>query len=307
MTEYVLQARQINKIYNKQAVLRQVDLTIPKGSIYGFIGQNGAGKTTFMRIVAGLAQASSGEIELFGRRQGAGLVEARRRMGAAIEAQALFPHMTAVENLEVFRLQKGIRDKGRVRKVLQLVDLSDTGKKPSFQFSLGMKQRLGLAIALLGEPELLILDEPSNGLDPVAMIELRELLLRLNREHGVTILISSHILSELNLLATDYGIIHQGCMVEQLQASELQARCMRYLSIRTDDAASAARVLQEHWSGTRVEQTRDGTLRLHGSPVKPAMVARLLLEAGLELEELTPKGEELEEYYKRRIGEAEHG
>lgn len=307
MNEYVLQACQLSKHYKHHRALENVNLSIRKGSIYGFIGQNGAGKSTLMRIVAGLAQPTSGSISLFGHQNGPKLVQARRRMGTIIETPALFPHLTAKDNLEIFRLQKGIRDKGRVKRVLSLVGLEDTAGKLAGEFSLGMKQRLGLAIALLGEPELLILDEPTNGLDPVGVVELRELLLGLNRESGISILVSSHILSELYLLATDYGIIHRGRMLEELSAHELEAKCKQYLHIKVDSPDRAISVIKETWQEAKYETAADGSIRLYHPAERPGLISAKLFAAGLEIQQFTPKGDELEQYYTKLIGGTANG
>ncbi|MHA7966691.1 ATP-binding cassette domain-containing protein [Paenibacillus sp. CAU 1782] len=307
MSALALQAFQLSKSYKRQKVLNEVNLGIRKGSIYGFIGQNGAGKSTFMRIAAGLVEPSSGGLELFGCGGGGSLVEARRRIGIAIEAPALYPHMTASENVEVFRLQKGIRDKEAVKQTLRLVGLEETGSKTAGSFSLGMKQRLGLASALIGRPELLILDEPTNGLDPVGVVELRELLLRLNAEMGITILISSHILSELYLLATDYGMIHNGRMLEQLTAGELKEKCRQYLHIQVDEPAKALAVLNEELQSPDCRLEEDGTILLRESDVQAGQVSAALFRAGLEVRQLASRGEDLEHYYTKLIGEASHG
>lgn len=307
MGEYVLQAHQLSKHYKNQPALDRVDLSIRRGSIYGFIGQNGAGKSTLMRIAAGLFKPTSGQIELFGCGEAAKLVQARKRIGITIETPALFPHMSAAENLEVFRLQKGIRDKSQIRQTLSLAGLEQAGPKIAANFSLGMKQRLGLAISLLGNPELLILDEPTNGLDPVGVVELRELLLHLNREKGISILMSSHILSELYLLATDYGIIHNGRMLEQLSVSELQAKCRQYLHIKVDLPEKALRIITEEWRTTEYELDADGIIRLYEPLVRPETISAKLFAAGLEVQQFMPKGEQLERYYTKLIGGAANG
>lgn len=306
MSDYVLQTSKLSKQYKQQRVLKQVDLAIRPGSIYGFIGQNGAGKSTLMRIAAGLTSPTSGGIELFGCRSQAELTRARRRMGAVIESPALFPHMTAAEHLEVYRLQRGIRDKARINQTLRLTGLEETGRKPAAEFSLGMKQRLSLAIALLTHPELLILDEPTNGLDPGGVVALRELLLRLNRESGITLLISSHILSELDLLASDYGIIHQGQLLEQLSVSELKAKCRQYLHIRVDQPELAVQIVQEHLTSPEVELTPDGALHVYAPFGQTSELAAKLFTAGLAVEQLMPMGDGLERYYTKLIGEGTH-
>ncbi|MBW4082594.1 ATP-binding cassette domain-containing protein [Paenibacillus sp. S150] len=304
MSDYVLQAHQLSKHYKQHPALDHVDLTIRRGSIYGFIGQNGAGKSTLMRIAAGLAKPTSGRIELFGFGEGSKLVQARRRVGTTIESPALFPHMTAGENLEVFRLQKGISDTTRIRQTLSLVGLASAGKKLAASFSLGMKQRLGLAISLLGSPELLILDEPANGLDPVGVVELRELLLHLNREKGISILISSHILSELHLLATDYGIIHNGRMLEQLSVHELQDKCRQYLHIKVNSPEKAVAIINENWPANEYELDAGGVIRLYEPYGAPGEISATLFAAGLEVQQFMPKGEKLEKFYTSLVGGA---
>lgn len=305
MEEYVLQTRQLTKQYPKHTALAQVDLSIRKGSIYGFIGQNGAGKSTLMRIISGLAFPSSGSFELFGQSSASGIVQARKRMGVTIESPALLSHLTARGNMEVRRLQKGISDRASLDQLLNIVGLDRTGSKPVKEFSLGMKQRLGLAIALLGEPEFLILDEPTNGLDPVGVMELRQLLTRLNRDTGLTILISSHILSELHLLATHYGIIHQGKLLEQLTAGELNEKCRQYLHIKVDDSDRAVEVLMDQ-APAKINRMPDGSIRLYESTERPGAISSLLAASGLEIEQFMPVSEELERYFIQKIGGNSH-
>lgn len=216
MKEIVLQTRNITKKYSGKTVIDSINMTIKKGDIYGLIGRNGAGKTTLMRIIAGLTSPNSGEIKLFGATSAAELNEVKKKIGCVIETPALYPNMSAVQNLEYYCILMDIPDKSIIEKVLQTVGLTDTGKKKFKNFSLGMKQRLGLALALLNNPEFIILDEPMNGLDPIGIVEMRETLKRLNQEHCITIMISSHILSELSMIATCYGIIDNGKMIKEL-------------------------------------------------------------------------------------------
>lgn len=302
----ILRTKQLTKQYGAHFALDQVDLSVRRGSIYGFIGQNGAGKSTLMRIAAGLGFATSGSVELFGETSTDRVNAARSRLGITIESPALYPYLTAEENLEVQRRQLGIADKSVVRDALATVGLLAAGKKPAQSFSLGMKQRLDLAIALLGRPELLILDEPTNGLDPVSVVELRELLQKLNRERGMTILISSHILSELHLLATHYGIIHRGKLLEQLTAEELGAKCRHYLHIKVNDPLHAAEVIGRELMTTDFEMMPDGAIRLFHAVEHPSRVSGLLAAAGLAIEQFMPIGEPLESYYVRRIGGEAH-
>lgn len=307
MNDYVLTTSQLSKKYQKNMALDKVSVKIKKGSIYGFIGQNGAGKSTLIRVITGLAYPNTGTFELFGKSNERDIIEARKRIGTIIEGPALYPQMTAKENLEAHRLLKGIPGKECIGKTLKLVGLQDTGKKKAKNFSLGMKQRLGLAIALLGDPEFLILDEPINGLDPMGVVEIRELLKKLNREYGITILISSHILSELHLLATHYGIIHKGELLEQLSAKELQEKCQQYLHIKVDDPSKAATFIESRLSAPDFEVMPDGTIKLFASVDAPRKVSKMLTDEGLIIEEFMPMGEDLETYFTNRIGGVQHG
>lgn len=307
MNDYVLTTSQLSKKYQKNMALDKVSVKIKKGSIYGFIGQNGAGKSTLIRVITGLAYPTAGTFELFGKNNEPDIIEARKRIGTIIEGPALYPQMTAKENLEAHRLLKGIPGKECIDKTLKLVGLQDTGKKKAKNFSLGMKQRLGLAIALLGDPEFLILDEPINGLDPMGVVEIRELLKKLNREYGITILISSHILSELHLLATHYGIIHKGELLEQLSAKELQEKCQQYLHIKVDDPSKAATIIESRLSAPDFEVMPDGTIKLFASVDAPRKVSKMLTDEGLIIEEFMPMGEDLETYFTNRIGGVQHG
>ncbi|CAI6032292.1 ATP-binding cassette domain-containing protein [Cohnella sp. JJ-181] len=306
MNEYVLRTQQLTKQYKGQTALDRVDMTIRKGTIYGFIGQNGAGKSTLMKLVTGLAFPTAGSIELFGASGGAELTLARKRMGVSIESPALYPQLTAAENLEAHRLQQGIPGKDSLKRTLELIGLSGTGRKKAKNFSLGMKQRLALGVALLGSPEFLILDEPTNGLDPMGVVEMRELLTRLNREQGITILISSHILSELHLLATHYGIIHRGKLLEQLTSRELQEKCRQFIHIKVDQPERAAAVLERELATTEFEVTADGAIRLYAHLDRPAAVSSALVSGGLALEQFMPMGEDLESYFASRIGGGAH-
>lgn len=307
MNEYVLKTNHLSKKFQNKMALDKVNLAIKKGSIYGFIGQNGAGKSTLIRLIAGLAYPTAGTFELFGESTERELNETRKRIGTIIEGPALYPQMTAFENLETHRLLKGIPGRECIEKTLTLVGLQDTGKKKAKNFSLGMKQRLGLAIALLGDPEFLILDEPINGLDPMGVVEIRELLKKLNREYGITILISSHILSELHLLATDYGIIHNGELLEQLSAKELIEKCQQYLHIKVDNPNKAVTVIESQFNTHEFEVMPDGSIRLFVFVNTPGKVSKVLTTEGLVIEQFMPMGEDLETYFTNRIGGVKHG
>jgi ABC-2 type transport system ATP-binding protein len=217
---FLLQTKGLTKKYRDAKAVDSVDMTVREGDIYGFIGQNGAGKTTVIRLITSLITPTSGEISLFGKSDPAGLAEGRKRIGCIVESPALFPTLSARDNLEYYRIQRGMPDAAVVKDALESVNLADTGKKPARQFSFGMKQRLGLALAVMGKPDFLILDEPINGLDPMGIVEVRDILLRLNRERRMSILISSHILSELAHVATRYGIIHSGRLIKEIDNPE---------------------------------------------------------------------------------------
>lgn len=306
MSEYILRTNKLTKKYKDDFALKNVNVSIKKGEIYGFIGQNGAGKSTLLRLVTGLAFPSSGSIELFGNANLNELTDAQKRMGAIIENPALFLNMSAYENLEVHRLQKGIPGNECIPKTLELVGLADTGKKKAKNFSLGMKQRLGLGIALLSDPELLILDEPTNGLDPMGIVELRELIKKLNREKGLTVLISSHILSELHQVATSFGIIHKGKLLEELTAKELDEKCRQHLRIKVDQPSKGTIVLEDTLSTTDFEVMPDGTMKLYHYLDDVRTVSHALTTNGLVIEHLSQNGDSLESYFTKLVGGAEN-
>ncbi len=306
MAASVLTTVDLTKKYNAQVALDHVNMAVEQGDIYGFIGQNGAGKSTLLRVVTALARPTSGTVSLFGESSEAGLTESRKRIGAIIESPTLYPDMTARDNLEVYRLLRGIPGKDCISKALALVGLQDTGKKKARNFSLGMKQRLGLAIALLGDPELLILDEPTNGLDPGGIVELRELVKKLNRELGLTILISSHILSELHQMATKYGIIHRGRLLEQITHEQLSDKCKQHIRIRVDDPSRAATVIETELGTRDYEVLQDGTIKLYSVYEDVRLVSAALTNSGLIIEYFAPGGDDLESYFTRRIGGSGH-
>lgn len=301
VSEYILQTVNLTKTYQGKNVLNQVNLKVKKGSVYGFIGLNGAGKSTLIRTVSGLAYPTSGKIELFGHSNENDLINARKRMGTLIENPALFPNMTARENLEVIRIQRGIPGKICIEESLKKVGLEETGKKKVKKFSLGMKQRLGIAIALLNDPELLILDEPINGLDPMGVIEIRELLKRINQEFGVTIVISSHILSELYQLATDFGIIHKGELIDQITAKQLDEKCKAHLLIKVDNANKAVVILDDTLQTAHYEVLSDDSIKLYSHLEDNHRIIQILVEGGIKVEQITPTNDTLENYFTRLI------
>ena len=241
--EYVIETRNVFKQYKTKYAVNDVSIHVKKGDIYGLIGKNGAGKTTLMKLILGLANPTKGEVYLFG---GTNLDEARRKIGSLIEAPGLYTGCTAYENMLRFSILYGA-DKNEINDLLKLVGLDYTGNKKAGAFSLGMKQRLGIAIALLSHPEVLVLDEPINGLDPAGIKEIRDLILNLNKERGVTFIISSHLLDELAKVVTCYGIINNGLLTQEITAKELEAQCRHTLKITTPDPAAAIRILKSEF------------------------------------------------------------
>ena len=307
MAENVLVTRSLTKRYGGTAVVDQVDLTLPKGEIYGLVGRNGAGKTTIIRMVCAQTLPSGGEIELFGATGERELQKARARTGAMVEIPSFYPYLTARENLEYYRRQRGIAGSHVVEDALQQVGLANTGRKKFKTFSLGMKQRLGLALALMDRPDLLLLDEPINGLDPEGIVEFRNLLLELNRQYHTTILISSHILSELQNLATCYGFIDKGRMLEQVTAAALAEKCRDCLELKVDDAPRAAALLERQLGYRDFEVVAGGTIRLYEGLGEPEKVTRLLVEQGVSLGGMEHRGANLEDYFLNLIGGVRHG
>ncbi len=304
MSDIICQTTELCKNYKNFHVLQNIDLSINRGEIYGLIGENGAGKSTLIRILTGLAFQSSGVVTLFGKTKN--LRYERTKIGCTVEMPALYKDMTARQNLEIQRVQRGIPDKKCIAKTLELVGLDHTEKKKVNDFSLGMKQRLALAAALLGEPEFLILDEPVNGLDPTGIIELRELLKKLSKENHVTVLISSHILSELNQLATCYGFLHHGKLLKQITAMELSEECRRHIRLKTDDTKKTVTVLEEQLKIKNFSVQPDNYIRVYEKLEETHTISKTLSSNGIVVEELSVQGEALETYFENLIGGGKH-
>ena len=301
---YVLQTNSLTKKYKNFQALNGLTMNVPEGSVYGFVGKNGAGKTTLIRLICGLQEPSSGDFTLYGIQSGSrDMSRARRRMGAVVETPAVYMDMTAEENLKQQYLILGLPSYDGIPGLLKLVGLEDTGKKKVKNFSMGMKQRLGIAIALAGDPDLLVLDEPVNGLDPQGIVEIRELILKLNRERRITVLISSHILDELSRLATHYGIIDHGRMVKELSAEELDDACRNFIRMEVSDTGILARVLDSMHLEYRI--TSETTADLFAKP-SVTQLAVSLAEEGCEVLSMTEKDESLESYYLSLIGGGNH-
>ncbi|MBQ7063607.1 MAG: ATP-binding cassette domain-containing protein [Firmicutes bacterium] len=295
--EPILQTFDLTKRYGLKAALDSVNMTVERGDIYGFIGRNGAGKTTLMRVVLGMTDATSGRVELFGGRS---LRTTGMKIGSLIESPAFYHNCSAKENLVRFSIISGA-DKREVDKLLEIVGLGDTGNKRAGQFSLGMKQRLGIAIALLNHPEFLVLDEPINGLDPAGIMQIRNLLHQTNQEYGTTILISSHLLDELGKLATKYGIINEGKLVEEVAADELERRCEQKLRIRVDDPARAREILSARIPMEDMT-IGDGELILNSHLDESAEINHQLALSNLMVSGIEHISGDLEQYFVERIG-----
>ena len=302
MKKVVLKTYNITKKYGEQLAVDNVNMTIKKGDIYGFIGQNGAGKTTLIRLITGLIHKSGGEIELLGANEENELNKARTMVGSLIETPSFYTNMTARENLEVSRLVRNIPGKKCIDEVLELVGLKDVEKKKVKNFSLGMRQRLGIANALMGNPKLLILDEPINGLDPMGIVEIRELLKKINKEKDMTILISSHILSELSELATTYGIISNGKLIEEITAKQLSENCRQYIDLRGDDTARAVILLERELGISDYEVLEDSNIKVFSNLDNVGEINSLLSRSGIIVESISVKGENLEEYFMNKVG-----
>lgn len=291
----------LTKRYKDFVALNNVSLNIRKGAIYGLIGKNGAGKTTLIKSIAGLIQPTSGTIELFGSFIPDEVCQLQRCVGYTIENPALYVDMTAKENLEVFCLQKDI-SKNNIPDILKLVGLAHTQKKKVKMFSLGMKQRLALANALLGKPDFLVLDEPLNGLDPTGIVELRSLLIDLNKEWGITILLSSHILSELHKLAACYGIVHKSRLLEEITADELDKKCEKYISVTTSNSQKSIGILQDTFGSFGYSITDNNTLKIFQLLADCAQINKALVLGGVDVSEIRIKGDNLEGYFAAATG-----
>ncbi|MDD6769377.1 MAG: ABC transporter ATP-binding protein [Inconstantimicrobium porci] len=298
----IIRTNNISKNYGSFTALRDMNITIKKGDIYGLVGNNGAGKTTFLRILTGQSQPTSGTFELFGKSGEKELQRARRRTGAIIEQPCFYPKLTVGKNLEYYRIQRGIPGKDSVDRALEAVNILEAKNKKFSDLSLGMKQRVGLALAMMGEPELLILDEPINGLDPSGIIEIRNLILKLNKENNVTIIISSHILSELSNIATSYGFLNKGVLVEQLTAKELEDKCTSYIEVKVDNTKKLCAVIEEKLGYKNYKVLPGNVIHLFEGIKEPEKVSKLAVENGMALKEITQKMIKLEDYYMSLVG-----
>lgn len=299
MSDVILRINDLSKTYGPKKVLDGVSFEVERGKIYGFIGENGAGKTTAIRAITGLSPIENGTIELFGKSDNKGLAEARRKMGCLVESPILDMRKTAKENLMLQELLYGNKDASKADKILNRVGLGDFKNKKVGNFSLGMKQRLGIALALINDPELLILDEPVNGLDPMGMVDVRELLVSLCRDDGITIVISSHILAELYQLATDYIIISHGHIISTLSKDELDKLCTTHIVMETEHNDEAMSILTSN--GIATMNSDEGSISIYGN-VETKEVARLMYDHQILVTQLTKHERTLEEYYIELLG-----
>ena len=298
----VIKTYNLSKKYKNSDALLDVSINVKKGDIYGLVGDNGAGKTTLLRILAGQSDASSGSFELFSTSNEKELSEIRKHTGVIIESPSFYPNLTVEKNMEYYRIQRGIPGKSRVDKALKEVNLYDVKKKKFSQLSLGMKQRLGLALAMMNEPELLILDEPINGLDPSGIIEIRNLLLKLNKEKNITIVISSHILLELSNIATCYGFLNKGRLVKEISASELNEKCKSYLEIKVNNVNKLAALLEEKLGYSDYKVLPNEVIKIFDINRDPKKISELIVKNGIELSSLEEKTINLENYYMSLMG-----
>ena len=302
--DYILQTQQLTKSYGKFKALDNLSLNIPKGAIYGIVGRNGAGKTTLIRMITGLSYPTSGGFTLMGvKYTDSKILEARRKIGAVVETPSLHPEMSARDNLIQQTKALGLSN-DKIDGLLKLVGLGDTGKKKAKNFSLGMRQRLGIAFSLVGDPEFLVLDEPINGLDPQGIMEVREMIIKLNKEKGITILISSHILDELSRLATHYGFVERGRVIKEMSAEELERECRHSLRVNVNDTNILAGVLNEMGAEYKILSPNEADIF---TPMQVTPLVLALNEKNCVVASMTERHESLEQYFMGLVGGVNNG
>ena len=302
MERYVIETRDITKVYGEQTVVNKVNLHVQKGRIYGLLGRNGAGKTTIMKMILGLTAITSGEVDVFGKNIKGNERRIYPRIGAIIETPGFYPNLTGTENLEIFAKLRGTAQPNAVKEALDVVGLPYRDKKLFSKYSLGMKQRLGIANAILHDPELLILDEPTNGLDPIGIAEMRNFILSLSKERGKTILISSHILSEIAMLADDIGIIHGGVLLEESSFAALERKNRKYIQIQVSDPKRATLVLEQQFGLRQYEIEDDACIRLYDTDVDIAAINKALMLENIAVISSQMCNDSLEDYFKKVTG-----
>lgn len=303
--KYILQTHNLTKQYGRQKAVNCVNMHVKQGDIYGFIGRNGAGKTTFLKMICGMASLTGGEIEIYGK-TGKEAEALRSRIGCLIEAPGLYPNMNAYENLKIKCIGAGINDKGYIENILKTVGLENVGKKLIKNYSLGMKQRLGIGMALVGEPDILLLDEPINGLDPQGIAEVRETIQRLNSERNITIIISSHILEELSKIATMYGIIHNGELIRELTNDELLEECKERISVTLESPEKAVPVLDK-MGFTKYRNVDSRTIEIYERLDSIPDIISQFSSDGIKILSIDTKTEAIEDYFLNLTGGAKNG
>ena len=301
MMEYILRTEELTKKYSGQTVVDRVSMTVRPGDIYGFVGKNGAGKTTFIRMILGLSHPDGGSFSMF---DGERIASARRKTGSLVEGPAIYNNMSAKKNIEIYCRMLG-EDPSQAEDILKTVGLDKTGRKKAGNFSLGMKQRLGIALALVGDPEFLVLDEPINGLDPKGIVEVRELLLKLRKEKNKTIFISSHLLGELEKIATRYGIISSGKLIEEITAQELLEKCGSITLIKADPAEKAEEIIRSFLDTDKTEMRSKNTIAVGARVENIGALTNELFKAGVVVEGISTSDNTAEEYFIKKMEEGE--
>ncbi len=302
MSKYVIETKNLTKQYGTQKSVADLNIHVKQGRIYGLLGRNGAGKTTTMKMLLGLTQPTSGEVTIWGQPLRTNEKKLLPRIGYLIESPGFYPNLTATENLRIFATLRGVPSRNAIKNALDLVGLPYKDKKLFSQYSLGMKQRLAIALAIMHDPELLILDEPINGLDPIGIAEVRSFIRDLCNERGKTILISSHILSEIALLADDIGIIDHGALLEEESLAELEAKSSRHIRFTVSSTTQAARILERNFHETQFIIQDDYKMRLHNLDISVGEIVTAFVENGLTVSEAYVCEESLEDYFKRVTG-----
>ena len=302
MSKYVIETKNLTKQYGTQKSVADLNIHVRQGRIYGLLGRNGAGKTTTMKMLLGLTQPTSGEVTIWGKPLRTNEKKLLPRIGCLIESPGFYPNLTATENLRIFATLRGVPNRNAIKNALDLVGLPYKDKKLFSQYSLGMKQRLAIALAIMHDPELLVLDEPINGLDPIGIAEVRSFIRDLCTERGKTILISSHILSEIALLADDIGIIDHGALLEEESLAELEAKSSRHIRFTVSSTTQAARILERNFHETQFIIQDDYKMRLHNLDISVGEIITAFVENGLTVSEAYVCEESLEDYFKRVTG-----
>lgn len=302
MSDYLIETKQLTKIYGEQAAVKNINLHVKRGKIYGLLGRNGAGKTTTMKMLLGLTQPTSGEVKIWGKPLRGNEKKLLPRIGSLIESPGFYPNLTATENLRIFATLRGVPNRNAIKDALDLVGLPYKDKKLFSQYSLGMKQRLAIALAVMHDPELLILDEPINGLDPIGIAEVRSFIRELCDARGKTILISSHILSEISLLADDVGIIDHGTLLEEESLKELEEKNEKYIHFCVSEAQKAAQIIIRAFRSNNFRLADENNLYLYDTGLPVANLTRAFVEAGIDVQEAHLCEDTLEDYFKRITG-----